>query len=127
MKQNAGVVCLIAALATALATGSVSAQCELQTIWSPEGGPEHYFGFAAAGSASMDVLVVGEFGQGQAAGAAYIYRRIGDVWELETMLVAPDGPIPFNQFGRSIAMSADLDGDCTVGASDLLILLSNWG
>lgn len=100
-------VALIATLATAVATGSVSAQCELQTMWSPDGGPEYYFGFAAAGSASMDVLVVGEFGQDQAAGAAYIYRRVGDVWELETMLVAPDGPIPFNQFGRSIAMSAD--------------------
>ena len=87
--------------------GPILGQCELQTLWSPEGGPDHFFGLAVAGSASMDVLVVGEFGHGDSAGAAYIYRRAGDVWELETMLVAPDGPSPFSQLGRQVAMSAD--------------------
>ena len=101
-------VFLVIGVVTAAAWGApVQGQCELQTLWSPEGGPDHYFGFAAAGSASLDVLVVGEFGDGDFAGAVYIYRRVGDVWELETMLVAPDGPIPFSQLGRQVAMSAD--------------------
>ncbi len=99
------------AVASAAAIVGVAApalgQCELQTLWSPEGGADHFFGWAAAGSASMDVLVVGEFGNGDLAGAAYIYRRAGDVWELETTLVAPDGPSPFNDFGYRVGMSAD--------------------
>ena len=102
---------VIVAVATAAAISGVAApalgQCELQTLWSPEGAPDHFFGFAAAGSASLDVLVVGEFGDGDFAGAVYIYRRVADVWELETMLDAPDGPSPGSHFGRKVAMSAD--------------------
>ena len=104
MKQNIGVACLIAAAAWA---APVQGQCELQTLWSPEGGADHVFGISVAGSASMHVLVVGEEGHDDLAGAAYIYRRAGDVWELETMLVAPDGPSPGSQFGHYVAMSAD--------------------
>lgn len=87
--------------------GPILAQCELQTLWSPNGGADHVFGTSVAGSASMDVLVIGEDGFDNLTGAAYVYRWDDDTWKLERMLLAPDGPRPFSKFGNTVAMSSD--------------------
>ena len=87
--------------------GPILAQCELQTLWSPNGGPDHVFGTSVAGSALMDVVVIGEDGFDDLTGAAYVYRRGDGTWKLETMLLAPDGPMPFSKFGNTVAMSSD--------------------
>lgn len=88
-------------------SSAATAQCELQTIWSPNGGPEHFFGATAAGSASMNVIIIGEKGHDNFSGAAYIYRLVDEQWQLEAMLAAPDGPQPGVQFGKWVDMSAD--------------------
>ena len=88
-------------------SSAASAQCELQTIWSPDGGPDHLFGFSAAGSATMDVIIVGEFGASNFNGAAHIYRYDGASWEYETMLVAADGPGSGGLFAKQVDISAD--------------------
>ena len=90
-----------------LFSAAANAQCELQTIWSPNPGQDYVFGTSVTSSASMDVIVIGEDGYLNLTGAAYVYRRIGDTWELDTMLLAPDGPATFSKFGNEVSMSAD--------------------
>lgn len=98
---------LIAFMAVGMFSSTASGQCELQTIWSPEPGQEYYFGLSSAGSATMEVIVVGEFGKNNFTGTAYIYRNIDSEWQLEEVFVAADGPQLSAQFGRRADMSAD--------------------
>ena len=94
-------------VAMGLFCSAANAQCELQTIWSPDPGQDHLFGWAVAGSSDLDVFVVGEFGNNNYTGKAYIYGNTDGQWQLEEVLVAPDGPMPFTQFARHVDMSAD--------------------
>ena len=97
----------IAIAAAGMFSSTANAQCELQTIWSPDPGQDHLFGLAVAGSSDLDVLVIGEFGNNDWTGKAYIYGNTGGQWQLEEVLVAPDGPMPFTQFAWHVDMSAD--------------------
>ncbi len=94
-------------VALGMFNNAASGQCELQTIWSPDGGPDYFFGLSAAGSGSMEVIIVGEFGSSNFRGVAHVYRYNGTSWEYEAMLEAPDGPQIGSQFARHVDMSAD--------------------
>lgn len=99
---------ILAFTVTGIINRAALGQCVLQTIWSPDGGgTEYYFSFSVAGSASLDVIVLGELGHDNLSGAAYIYRLTDNEWQLEEMFVAADGPQPFAQFGRRVDMSVD--------------------
>ncbi len=77
----------------------------------PSGGQAaDEFGFDIA--ISGDTILVGtsrDDGNGNDAGAGYVYRRVAGRWFEETILRAPDG-VTFDQLGWSVA----LDGDTAV-------------
>jgi uncharacterized repeat protein (TIGR01451 family) len=67
-------------------------------------------GFGSAVAIEGDTAVVGAFQQagtvGSGVGAAYVFVKTGGYWVLQQKLVALDGS-PGDQFGTSIALSAD--------------------
>jgi hypothetical protein len=78
-----------------------------------DGAIGQYFGWSVA--LRGDQAVVGAYGDGSHAGAAYLYRQSGGTYSGEVKLTASDGT-PGNQFGVSVA----IDGDkAIVGANGL--------
>ncbi len=72
-----------------------------------EGAAGDEFGLDIA--LSGDTILVGahgDDGRAQEAGAAYVYRRRGDVWVEEAILRPPEGAA-FDQFGWSVALDGD--------------------
>jgi len=68
-----------------------------------------FFGFGHSVDIEDDFVLVGaEFDDrnGNAAGSAYLFRRFGQSWIEETILVASDGA-PFSYFGNAVAMSSE--------------------
>ena len=66
------------------------------------------FGYSVA--VDGDVAVVGAYGNSDVAdraGAAYVFRRLGDVWVQDVKLVAYDGAV-YDWFGRCVAISGDV-------------------
>jgi hypothetical protein len=76
----------------AIVASHVKAQCIVQEITAPPGGPSpNSFGVLATAG---DVLVVGDGGDFRAApGRAYVYRRVNDTWLHEATLHDPDASI----------------------------------
>ncbi len=80
------------ALAGALASAPVAAQCELAKVYASDGGDTDQFGQAIA-IASGTMLVGAHFNDefGPNAGAAYVYRQLPDgTWTEVTKLTASD-------------------------------------
>jgi len=107
------------------------AQCQLSKIVPPDGAEDDYFGIACA--LSTDVAIVGAIGHDSAAldaGAAYIIRREGAEWGLESKLVAPHARVA-DGFGHSVAifghvalvgaLYADSDGKKDAGAAYVFV------
>lgn len=79
---------------------------------------------------SGDTAIVGSFpiGAGRTQGAAYVFSRAGDVWELPYPLI-PSDPAPGDTFGFAVAISGDtavvgapiktIDGKLVQGAAYL--------
>ncbi|MBI4718068.1 MAG: hypothetical protein HY763_09710 [Planctomycetes bacterium] len=81
--------------------------------------PDPFLGgeFGSAAAIRGDWIVVGAPGEARTpgdGGAAYVYRRDGDAWELYARLV-PDDPHPDGAFGRAVAV----DGDRIIVAAQL--------
>ena len=73
--------------------------------------------FAASLDIDGDIAVVGaplDDELGADAGAAYVYRRNGGQWTLETKLLASDGAAG-DEFGRGVAVS---DGRIVINAAE---------
>ncbi|MEE9129955.1 MAG: FG-GAP repeat protein [Phycisphaerales bacterium] len=103
MQQSAGVVCVIVAAAWA---APAPGQCEIADLWAADGGLEHFFGRTVGISDDLNTIVIGAPGHNTYRGAVYIYVRTGSDWIEQAIFTAPD-PVPYNQFGRSVAISAD--------------------
>lgn len=69
--------------------------------------------FGSSVSVWANVVVVGADGDDDRSGSAYVYRREGELWDLEEKLVAAD-PASGSFFGASVAIA---DGDVLVGAA----------
>ncbi|MEM6671406.1 MAG: hypothetical protein AAF726_01100 [Planctomycetota bacterium] len=85
----------------------------LDSVFNPGVGLTNQFGFSI--DADGDLLVVGapnEFVQFRRVGAAYVFRRVGGVWQLDAQLTASDG-VDFDRFGDTVAVSG---GRVLVGA-----------
>lgn len=69
---------------------------------------EHYF-FGNSADVSGDDLVVGAIGTGidPPPGRAYLYKRVGAVWQQDVILTA-SAPTPQDNFGASLAISGNL-------------------
>lgn len=69
--------------------------------------PSDWFG--ESGAISGDVVLLGarDDDNGAEAGAVYVFRRIGGVWEQEAKLLPDDGAAD-DRFGSSISMSGDV-------------------
>jgi len=82
-----------------------------QKLVSSDGSDADRFGGAAA--IDGDTMVIGAWGWGSQAGAAYVFVMEGDSWVEQARLTAPDGA-PGDSFGEYVAV----DGDTVlVGAS----------
>ena len=73
------------------------------TLTASDGAPATSFGQAV--DIDGDRVVVGA-GTAGATGAAYVFERIGGVWQ-ETAKLTPNESHPVNYFGRSVAVSGD--------------------
>lgn len=100
---------LVTAAAYTALTCSVRAlaQCEITAVWASDGAQDHYFGRSVATSDDLSRLIIGSPGHDVYRGAAYIFERKGSTWLQDTVLTAPDGPTPFDQFGNAVGISAD--------------------
>ena len=89
-----------------------------QILTASNGGNLDYFGLSVAMSADGNTVIVGaayEDGQATDTGAAYIFRYSSGTWSEQTILRASNGSND-NNFGRSVAISAD-GNTVLVGAS----------
>lgn len=85
-----------------------SANWEVAVFTPSAGASDDYFGGAV--SISGDVAVVGAYQAddlGTNSGTAYVYRRSGSTWALETELLADDGN-ENDRFGASVAGDGDV-------------------
>src|ERR1051325_5642964 len=79
-------------------------------LFSPSPQPTGLFGYSSAVQGKRMVIgALTEDGVTPESGAAYVYRRVGDQWQLQSRLVAPDG-----QSDDLFGTSASLDGDTLV-------------
>ena len=92
------------------------------TTWSEEakiqasdkaGGDD--FGWSVSISDDGNTALVGSWGDGSSAGAAYIFTRSGTTWSQEAKLVADDGSVG-DRFGRTVCISGD-GNTALIGAS----------
>ena len=97
---------VIGVLTAAAWAAPAPGQCEIADLWADDGGLEHFFGWRVGVSDDLSTIVIGAPGRNTYRGAAYIYVHNGADWIEHTILTAPD-PVPYNQFGRSVAISAD--------------------
>lgn len=65
-----------------------------------------YFGRAVALSADGEVAVIGDPGNADSPGSAWVFARSGSTWSLEAHL-SGDEEVGAGRFGRSVALSAD--------------------
>ena len=80
---------------------------QLARLTASDGTTRDAFGFAVA--ASNDTIVVGapnHSGNGERAGAAYVFERRGDVWNQAGKLTASDAA-PATWFGNAVAIGRD--------------------
>ncbi|MBI3835852.1 MAG: hypothetical protein HY287_16115 [Planctomycetes bacterium] len=104
LKQYAVVLALYV-----LVSPYVMAQCEQLELHSPEAGSTD-FAYAIDIDSVSGVAVFGaprDSDRGTNAGAAYVYRRAGNNWQLEQKLLASDGK-PDDLFGTSVAVSGNV-------------------
>ena len=97
---------VIGVLTAAAWAAPAPGQCEIADLWAADGGLEHFFGRTVGVSADVSTIVIGAPGRNTYRGAAYIYVRKDGQWLEQAVLTAPD-PGPYNEFGRSVAISAD--------------------
>jgi hypothetical protein len=64
-----------------------------------------------------DLAIIGSPGHQDYSGAAYIFRRNGNVWQEEAKLLANDGSA-YDYFGTAVSISGDL---AVVGQSGMMI------
>jgi hypothetical protein len=88
---------------------------EQQMLVPSDGAAADRFGFSVA--LSGDTLVVGAYRDdttaGMDAGSAYVFVRVGSVWNLQQKILASDGGVG-DTFGAAVSLSADT---AVVGAS----------
>ncbi|MEE8156505.1 MAG: hypothetical protein V3T53_16235 [Phycisphaerales bacterium] len=97
---------VIGVLTAAAWAAPARGQCEIADLWATDWGAEHFFGWRVGASDDLTTIIMGAPGRNTYRGAAYIYMRTGSDWIEQAILTAPD-PVPFNQFGRAAAISAD--------------------
>jgi hypothetical protein len=69
-----------------------------------DGNVGDYFGSAV--SISGENILIGAFGDNNAAGSAYVFTRSGGIWLEDTKLVATDG-LPDDEFGFGVDLEED--------------------
>jgi hypothetical protein len=85
-------------------TGSTwSQQARLEA---PRAQGSAFFGRGVALSADGNTALVGDPGHAVRAGAAWVFRRSGGEWAVQSMLLPSDESGP-GQFGRSVALTGD--------------------
>jgi hypothetical protein len=80
---------------------------QITRLTADDGAPGQMFGFAVA--AGRDTIVAGapnHRGNGERAGAAYIFERRGDGWR-QTAKLVPSDAAPGMWFGNTVAISGD--------------------
>jgi fibronectin type 3 domain-containing protein len=77
---------------------------DVQTLAPPDLGRHDQFGSAV--TIDGDRIVVGAPWQNLFAGAAYVYRRVGDRWQLEQRLTAQDAA-PDARFGQALSVEGN--------------------
>lgn len=77
-----------------------------------DGAASDRFGYSV--SISGEYAIVGAFGDDSFKGAAYIYKRNGNVWEEQQKLIASEG-VAADEFGYSVSISGNY---AIVGAVD---------
>ncbi len=85
---------------------SALAQCELDELAPPAVVGAERFGVAIAASDEVAVVGTDAYLTFWRIGSAYVFRRVGDRWSLETELPNPH-PHPDDQFGRAVALQGD--------------------
>lgn len=71
---------------------------------SADNGPGEFFGYVAAFNG--DVALFGTSGQNKFTGAAYVFRRSGEVWTLEATLRSPE-PAEQRYFGSGVGIAGN--------------------
>lgn len=106
---------ILVGVCCAMATSGAMAQCQTARLIAGDTvGPDENFGTAVAMSGGVLIVGAKQARLGNvSAGAAYIYRKSGSAWTLDTRLMPT--PASFKSFGTSVA----IDGDTAViGAPD---------
>lgn len=97
--------------------------CEVTKL---EGDPAFASGFAASLAVSGDYIVVGDPGDstmGSAAGAAYVFHRVGNAWARQAKIFGSE--IGFSDaFGLSVAIE---DDRIVIGAPHYDLTSTGWG
>jgi hypothetical protein len=108
-------------------TGAVYVYVRNGLSWQFEGrligsdtATNNYFGFSLATNADGSRVVVGAYGNGANAGAAYVFLRSNGNWVQEAKLTPQSGATTTDSFGVSVGMSAD-GSRVAVGASGAMI------
>ncbi|MDY7108428.1 MAG: FG-GAP repeat protein, partial [Planctomycetota bacterium] len=122
-----------AACALALTAGGAWGQCQAFKAEPDVQYPADYFGYCAI---SGDTAIIGAYGDdsgGSSAGAAYVFVRDGWWWFETQQLLASDGQM-YDNFGKAVAMSADVaiigapeDADLAEEAGSAYIFLRQRG
>jgi hypothetical protein len=99
-RARHGAFSILAVLLVAGATDA-SDPCEIAKLLPSQGSAADTFGSSV--DLSGEVAIVGGF----LGEAAYVYRFDGSAWAEEQMLVTPD-PIPYHNFGVSVAIDGNL-------------------
>jgi len=116
MKAIRTSVIVAGAAVLALTIGSTAwGQCQaLETVKLLASDGDDYDEFGRSAAILDDVAVIGAPGDGNPAGAAYIFRFNGWTWAQEDILLASDGE-PGDDFGDAVAVYGDI---CLIGAPD---------
>ncbi|MFH1998875.1 MAG: hypothetical protein ABIK28_04295 [Planctomycetota bacterium] len=104
-RSRISVLCVILVLAClGSITINASAQ-DYQQLWAPDGKTDDGFGIIVSGW--EDVVVLGAWYHDAVQGAAYVYRKSGNQWVLETKLQASDKQ-PNDRMGSSVSIHGDV-------------------
>jgi hypothetical protein len=91
-------------------------------VWSQQGTPVYppdfggAFGSSVALSSDGDTALIGEPGNDQGFGAAWVYTRAGSIWSEQGTLLAPSDAIANDRVGTGVAL--DGAGDTALIGSD---------
>jgi hypothetical protein len=110
-----GAVLLAGILLGAFTVRLAQAQCEVQKLTPPGGGPSDFGRYVAM---CGDVAVVGDPGEHPDIGTAFVYRydRFSATWQLEAELSSPD-PDPNDLYGTRVDVSGNVIIVCAEHAS----------